>query len=261
MLSCVRCCKRTRRRLPSTRSRASGSGASCRAIDTIADRYGSPSRPLAEGLRTWKCEPKCDLSSERRSHFGWTPGFGFPGDRRAELACFRRSDPAPRPRVHQIRRRPERREKLNATVLFRLVLVALAGVLAGCGGGVRYTSSYPPPPEHFSNHSVEQDGFFGLHWTLERKEAQVIISGIVTAEQVGGVVARATVEVAGVDQAGRTLSRARGVTYGGSFFRGQSRPFWIRLRPTGQETGFRVRVWSFEWEHGDGVDVMGTRAR
>jgi hypothetical protein len=101
------------------------------------------------------------------------------------------------------------------------------------------------------------DGFFGLHWTLERKEAQVIVSGIVTAEQVGGVVARATVEVVGLDQGGKVVSRARGVTYGGSMFRGQSRPFWIGLRPTGQETGFEVRVWSFDWEHGDGVDVMG----
>jgi len=139
-----------------------------------------------------------------------------------------------------------------------LVLIALAGLLAGCANGVRYTSSYPPPPEHFSNHSVgELDGFFELHWSLERQEAQVVVSGIVAASQVGGVVARATVEVVGVDQAGRTLSRARGVTYGGSFFRGQSRPFWIRLRPTGRETEFRVRVWSFDWEHGDGVDVMG----
>jgi len=92
------------------------------------------------------------------------------------------------------------------------------------------------------------DGFFGLHWTLERQEAQVVVSGIVTAEQVGGVVANATVEVVGVDDGGRVLSRALGVTYGDPFSRGQSRPFWIRLRSAGREAGFQVRVWSFIWE-------------
>ncbi len=143
---------------------------------------------------------------------------------------------------------------MSRTALFRLVFIALAGVLAGCGG-VRYTSSYPPPPEHFSHHSVELDGFFDLHWTVERKEAQVVVSGIVMASQVGGVVANVTVEVVGLDGGGRVVSRALGVTYGGSMFRGQSRPFWIGLRPTGQETEFRVRVWSFTWEHGD--DVIG----
>lgn len=141
---------------------------------------------------------------------------------------------------------------MNSSPLFRLLLIALAGVLAGCGG-VRYTSSYPPPPEHFSHHSVGQDRFFDLHWTLERREGQVEVEGIVTASRVGGI-AEVTLEVVGLDEGGRVLSRAHGVTYGGPMIiQGQSRPFWkIRLRPTGRETEFQVRVWSFNWYFGGG---------
>lgn len=137
------------------------------------------------------------------------------------------------------------------TSSFRLLLIALAGALVGCTG-IHYTSSYPPPPEHFSHHSVELDGFFGLDWSQDHQDGRVVVSGIVTASRVGGIVADVTVEVVGLDEAGRVLSRALGVTYGGSMFRGQSRPFWIRLRPTGRETQFQVRVWSFRWEL-DGV--------
>ncbi len=135
---------------------------------------------------------------------------------------------------------------MNSSPLFRLVLIALAGVLAGCGA-VRYTSSYPPPPEHFAHHSVGQDRFFDLHWALERREGEIVVEGIVTASRVSNI-ANVTVEVVALDQAGGVLSRAFGTTYGDPMFQGQSRPFWkIRLRPAGREAEFRVRVWSFNW--------------
>ena len=117
---------------------------------------------------------------------------------------------------------------------------------------MRYTASYPPPPEHFTHHAVGQHPFFDLHWTLERQEGQVVVEGIVTASRVSGI-ADVTVEVVGLNEGGGVVNRALGVTYGGRMVQGQSRPFWIRLRPTGRETEFQARVWSFTWEHGDGV--------
>ncbi len=141
-----------------------------------------------------------------------------------------------------------RTELANSAPLFRLVLIGLVTVLAGCGG-VHYTSSYPPPPEYFSNHSVGQDRFFDLHWSLERKEGQIVVEGIVVTSRASGI-AEVTVEVLGVDEAGRVLSRALGDTYGGRMDQGQGRPFWIRLRPTGRETEFQVQVWTFHWDIG-----------
>lgn len=132
----------------------------------------------------------------------------------------------------------------------RFILLTLAAILAGCGG-VRYTSSYPRPPEHFAHHSVGQDPFFDLHWTLERRDAQVVVEGIVVASRVSNI-AEVVVEGVGLDEAGKVLSRALGTTYGGRMDQGQSRPFWtIRLQPTGRETEFRVSVWSFNWYTGD----------
>ncbi len=138
------------------------------------------------------------------------------------------------------------------------ILLTMAAVLAGCGG-VRYTSSYPHPPEHFAHHLVGQDPFFDLHWTLERRDAQVVVEGIVMASRVSNI-AEVMVEVVGLDETGKVLSRALGTTYGGRMDQGQSRPFWtIRLQPTGQETEFQVRVWTFHWDTGDGL--MGRRFR
>ena len=79
-----------------------------------------------------------------------------------------------------------------------------------------------------------------------------MVEGIVTASRVSGIV-EVIVEVVGLDDAGKVQSRALGTTYGDRMIQGQSRPFWIRLHPAGREIGFEVRVWSFRWEHGDGI--------
>ena len=126
-------------------------------------------------------------------------------------------------------------------------MVVAAGLLAGCAG-VQYTSSYPRPPEHFAEHDFGHP-FFDLHWTLERKEDRVIVRGIVTASRASAI-QDVTLEVVGLDATGKVSSRALGTTYGGPMSRWQSRPFGIRLRPTGPETRFEVRVWQFRWELG-----------
>lgn len=127
-------------------------------------------------------------------------------------------------------------------------LLVVAGLLVGCAEGVRYSAFYPRPPEHFAEHDLGHP-FFDLHWTLERKEDRVIVQGIVTAER-ASVIQDVTLEVVGLDASGQVVSRALGTTYGGRMSRWQSRPFHIRLRPTGQETRFEVRVWHFRWELG-----------
>lgn len=129
--------------------------------------------------------------------------------------------------------------------------LSLLLALAGCAGP-RYTSSYPPPPETFAQHDAGHP-FFDLHWTLEREAGRVVVQGIVTASRVTAI-QDVTVEVVGFDQEGKVLSRARGTTYGRRMIQGESRPFFIRLQPTGRETTFAVRVWHFRWELGNGAN-------
>lgn len=130
-------------------------------------------------------------------------------------------------------------------------LFLLAGVLPGCTG-IHYTSSYPPPPEAFAQHDSGHP-FFDLHWTLEEEAGRAAVRGIVAASRVDAI-QDVTVEVVGLDQEGKVLSRALGTTYGGRMSNGQSRPFFIRLRPTGREARFDVRVWHFRWEQGNGAN-------
>ncbi|MFQ5946499.1 MAG: hypothetical protein ACE5NC_09680 [Anaerolineae bacterium] len=134
---------------------------------------------------------------------------------------------------------------MTRTLLSRSLLLALAGLLAACAGA-RYTSGYPPPPEDFAQHDV-QHRFFDLHWTLERKEGQAVVRGIVTASRIDAI-QDVILEVVGLDESGKIVSRARGRTYGERMLRSQSRPFLIRLRPTGGEVRFKVKVWAFTHE-------------
>ncbi|MFQ5896869.1 MAG: hypothetical protein ACE5JN_01285 [Candidatus Methylomirabilia bacterium] len=129
------------------------------------------------------------------------------------------------------------------------LVVALAGLLAGCGG-VQYTAFSPRSPEHFARHDVEQR-FLDLHWTLERKEGQVVVRGIATASRIDAI-QNVTLEVVGLDERGKMVSRAFGTTYGGRMSRWQRRPFSIHLRPTGGEVRFDVNVWHFSHELGNG---------
>lgn len=130
-------------------------------------------------------------------------------------------------------------------------LFLLAGLLPGCTG-LQYTSSYPPPPETFAQHDTGHP-FFDLHWTLEQEAGRAAVRGIVTASRVAAI-HDVTLEVVGLDQEGKVLSRALGTTYGRRMSQGESRPFFIRLQPASREATFAVRVWHFRWEQGNGAN-------
>lgn len=113
----------------------------------------------------------------------------------------------------------------------------------------------PPPAEHFARYNTEHP-YFDLHWTVERGDDRVVVEGIVTTSRISRIL-EVTVELVALDDGGRVVSRALGTTYGGAMSRGESRPFLIRLRPTGRETRFEVRVWHFSYEHGNNGNGVG----
>lgn len=71
--------------------------------------------------------------------------------------------------------------------------------------------------------------------------------GLVEAARVDGI-ADVTVELRGLDAAGRVVSRGLGRTYGGRLLRWQARPFAVSLRPTGREARFELGVSGYTWE-------------
>lgn len=138
-----------------------------------------------------------------------------------------------------------------------LAAPGLAAGLAGCAAP-RYTATYPPPPEHFAHHDRSHP-LFDLHWSVERRGDRAVVGGIVTASRASAV-QDVTVEAVGLDPQGRVVSRGLGTTFGGRLSQWQSRPFEVRLRPSGGEAAFAVRVWHFRWETGpDGGARSGGR--
>lgn len=126
----------------------------------------------------------------------------------------------------------------------RLVSLVLPFLLVGCAGQTRFVQP-PDFPLHATDHP-----FFDLHWRLERQEGAVLAVGLLEAARVSGI-ADVTLELQGLDKDGRVVSHGRGHTYGGGpLFLGQTQPFYVRLRPTGQEVRFALKVWSFDWYTG-----------
>ena len=125
----------------------------------------------------------------------------------------------------------------------RAFLPSLALVfLVGCAGPALLS------PSDFPSHATD-DPFFNLHWRVERENGVVRAVGVVEAARVDGI-AEVTLELVGLDASGHVVSRSLGRTIGGRLVRWQARPFSVRLRPVGRETGFDLRVWSFAWEGG-----------
>ncbi len=126
-----------------------------------------------------------------------------------------------------------------------LLVSALVG-LAACAGPSRIVR-----PADFPFHATDHP-FFDVHWRLERNAENVLAVGLVEAARQAGI-AGVTLELRGVDTSGRVVSRSLGTTYGAPLlFLGETRPFTVRLRPTGQEQRFELRVWGFKWEFGKG---------
>jgi hypothetical protein len=128
----------------------------------------------------------------------------------------------------------------------RWLLVSALVWLAACAGPWRTVG-----PADFPFHATDHP-FFDVHWRLERSARGVLAVGLVEAARQAGV-SDVTLELRGVDGGDRVVSRSLGTTYGGALlFLGDTRPFTVRLRPTGQEQRFELRVWGFSWEFGRG---------
>lgn len=123
----------------------------------------------------------------------------------------------------------------------RLALAILSFLVVGCVGPARIAR-----PSDFPLHAADHP-FFDLHWRIDRRNGIVLAVGLVEAARVSGI-AEVTLELRGIDAGGQVISRSRGSTYGGPLFRGDSRPFTVRLRPRGQEDHFELSVWSFTWD-------------
>lgn len=127
-----------------------------------------------------------------------------------------------------------------------LLPLVLPLLLVGCAGTARLDR-----PADFPNHASEHP-FFDLHWRLDRDAGKVRAVGLVEAARVDGIY-DVTVELRGLDGAGRVVSRGLGRTYGRKpLLRWQTQPFAVSLRPTGREVRFDLEVWSFTWDTRDG---------
>lgn len=124
-----------------------------------------------------------------------------------------------------------------------LILLALLG---GCAG-----MAPPDRPKDFSLHATDHP-FFDLHWRLERHESEVRAVGLVEASRQGDF-ASVFLELLGLNKDGRVVSRALGRTFSGRLDRWRTLPFLVRLKPTGQEERFDLKVWAYTWANdGDG---------
>jgi hypothetical protein len=115
------------------------------------------------------------------------------------------------------------------------VLAALALALAGCG------SPRPvPQPSELPFHTSDPLGFT-LHWRLDRTADATVAEGVLEAARLDRY-SQVTVELAGLDAGGSVVSRGRTTAIPRDFTGTTPWPFTARLRPTGGETRFTVRV-------------------
>ncbi len=131
----------------------------------------------------------------------------------------------------------------------RILAISLSLLLSGCAG-----FSPPDRPQDFPFHQTDHP-FFDLHWRLDRGDGVVSASGLVEGTRQGDI-SRVYLELRGLDKEGRVVSRGLGRTFPGQLYRWDTLPFFVSLRPTGQEERFELSVWSYDWEtdKGDGRD-------
>ena len=119
-------------------------------------------------------------------------------------------------------------------------------LVAGCAG-FQPLDRPQDLPFHAGNHPM-----FDLHWRLQQGEGRVSAVGVVEASRVSGI-DYVIVELRWLDREGRVVSQARGRTFQGRLYRGDTQPFVVRLRPTGKEERFDLTVWDFGWAKGVGA--------
>lgn len=126
-------------------------------------------------------------------------------------------------------------------VWLRLSLVGLLAPVLGCAG--------PGPaarPADFPLHAPHE-GFAALHWRVDRTPEAAVAEGVVEVfqpERIAGVV----LDFEGRDASGRVVSRARASVSARSFTGTEPWPFDVRLRLTGPEERFTLRVAELRWK-------------
>lgn len=125
----------------------------------------------------------------------------------------------------------------------------LPALVAGCAPTGKLVG-----PGDFSLHLTDHS-FVDVHWRLEREPKVVYAVGLVEATRQGGI-AEVTLELKGLDRDGHVVSRALGHTFGRPLMRWDTLPFTVRLRPTGREDRFELRVWGYTWDTGAGNNTM-----
>ena len=127
----------------------------------------------------------------------------------------------------------------------KALALGLLFLLAGCAG-----MAPPDRPQDFPFHQTDHP-FFDLHWRLDRGAGEVKAMGLVEGTRQGDI-SRVYLELRGLDKDGHVVSRALGRTLPGLLYRFGTLPFFVRLKPTGQEDRFELSVWSYDWATDNG---------
>ena len=123
-----------------------------------------------------------------------------------------------------------------------LFLGFLAAVLlVGCG-----VAPPKPSPGEFPLRASDQPPFV-VYWRLVEAPASVSAVGLLDVDGYVDRLGDATVELVGLDAAGRVQSRAIDRLTPRAFTGDAIWPFRMRLTPTGREARFAVRVAEFNW--------------
>jgi hypothetical protein len=127
-------------------------------------------------------------------------------------------------------------------MVWRLVLAGLLAAMLGCAA-----PGPPPRPENFPSRNVDQPPVT-VSWRLDKAESAVSATGLVDVDGLVDRLIQVIVELQGLDGSGRVVSRGRAITEPRSFVGDRLWPFTARLRPTGQEADFVLRVTEVRWK-------------
>jgi len=120
-----------------------------------------------------------------------------------------------------------------------LVLSSVLVVLVGCAAPQPI-----PRPADLPMHASEPP--FVLHWRTDQGAGSVTAVGVVEVGAPDRILS-VTLELQGIDQDGRLVSRGRGWAYARSFTGVEPWPFTASVRPSGREARFTVTVVDVTW--------------
>jgi hypothetical protein len=120
-----------------------------------------------------------------------------------------------------------------------LVLSSLVVLLMGCAARQPVLQ-----PGDLPVHATEPP--FVLHWRIDQEAGSATAVGVVEVGAPDRILS-VTLELQGIDQDGRLVSRGRGWAYARSFTGVEPWPFTASVRPSGREARFRVTVVDVTW--------------